>query len=215
MSAPDKFLDVQFHPTPFTFEKLDGYTRLWDAPAELRKVIGVYLWTIEQPGGYMVNYAGMTASKSNYGLEGRIWAEYKDCRSGNGEPLDIDAFTSGQRVSLEEVPPDHARTQFETLQRSTPDLPGSAGQQGGLHPGRALDRRQAAGAAGAVSVSGEQAEEDRPLQTEAFTRCPHLDNGGHSWVDCLTFCVRWAFASFNLMPHVAAIPWKPSCHTPR
>ncbi len=114
MKEQAEFIDVNFDPTPFTFEDVAGFTRLWDAPAELRQSMGVYLWTIEQPGGYLVNYVGMAAAQ--YGLEGRIWSEYKDWESGGCvELLDLEKFKTGQRVRLDEVPPDYARIQFETL----------------------------------------------------------------------------------------------------
>jgi hypothetical protein len=100
-------LAVRFDPTPLTFVELPGFTTVWNW--FLRRKTGVYLWTIEQPDGYLVNYVGKTSART--GFEGRLWTEFNDWKAGRYcTPVDLDAFVRGERRELPAyVPGQHAR----------------------------------------------------------------------------------------------------------
>lgn len=82
------------HRQPFNF------VDRWEQP--IWKKIGVYLWSIEHRGGYLVSYVGQTSSRG--GFDQRIWQEYKHWESGRDRPVDPDLYLSGVRRELSSPP---------------------------------------------------------------------------------------------------------------
>jgi hypothetical protein len=101
-------------PRPYTFVPVTGHVQLWDAPERRSK--GVYLWTIEHAGEYCINYVGKTSCRG--GFEVRIWQELKDWRKGRYllSPVDLDAFTRGERLLLADRPYGHHQRELALLE---------------------------------------------------------------------------------------------------
>lgn len=93
------------HPQPFNF--LDR----WEQP--IWKQIGVYLWSIEHGGGYLVSYVGQTASRGGFGA--RIWQEYRHWESGRDRPVVPDLYLAGVRRELASPPPGYPQSEILAL----------------------------------------------------------------------------------------------------
>jgi hypothetical protein len=85
------------HPKPFNF--IDR----WEEP--IWKKIGVYLWSIEHRGDYLVSYVGQTSARG--GFDARIWQEYKFWESGRDRPVDTQLYLDGRRRELPHRPADY------------------------------------------------------------------------------------------------------------
>src|SRR3954453_8073849 len=96
-------------PPPEPFDFIDK----WSHP--LWKRCGVYLWSIEHRGAYLVSYAGQCV-KGASNFDKRIWQEFKWWESGQDWPVDIEQWTRGVRLVLPKpVPPDHTQREIAEL----------------------------------------------------------------------------------------------------
>jgi hypothetical protein len=85
---------------PFTYDAQPGFQRVFEAA--LAQDYGLYLWTIEYEGGYLVNYVGETERTFAIRIqEGRAWSygkKYdKDVKPKSRRVVDPDLFVLGQR----------------------------------------------------------------------------------------------------------------------
>jgi hypothetical protein len=84
----------------------------WSHPVWKR--CGVYLWSIDYRGAFLVSYVGKTFGSST-NFEKRIWREYKRWRQGNEDPVDIEAYIAGRRHELSSPSGGHLQRELSEL----------------------------------------------------------------------------------------------------
>ncbi|MBL9119768.1 MAG: hypothetical protein JNL80_07635 [Phycisphaerae bacterium] len=103
---------ISFDFDPRTFVPIDGYVCFSDAP-EMRRT-GVYLWCIELPSGFLVNYVGKASRPT--GIRRRLAEELEYWRSGvDPRSVDVDLFLRGQRRLISPRPAGYMARELEVL----------------------------------------------------------------------------------------------------